>query len=141
MTNDHRRILAHLQQDETTAMNHERAILRQRQRRRFRVRKRLTGTPERPRLCVHRSLRHMYAQLIDDTAGKTLVFASTMDKDLSGQVKSGGNKDAAAAVGKVLAERAQAAGLKKVCFDRGSYKYHGRVASLADAARTAGLEF
>jgi large subunit ribosomal protein L18 len=122
-------------------MNHERAILRQRQRRRFRVRKRLHGTPERPRLCVHRTLRHMYAQLIDDTVGKTLAFASTQDKDLASQVKSGGNKDAASAVGKLIAERAQAAGLKRVCFDRGSLKYHGRVASLADAARKAGLEF
>jgi large subunit ribosomal protein L18 len=83
----------------------------------------------------------MYAQLIDDASGKTLACASTMDKDLAGQVKTGGTKDAAAVVGKVLAERAQAAGLKQVCFDRGSYKYHGRVASLADAARQAGLEF
>lgn len=122
-------------------MNHERAILRQRQRRRFRVRKRLTGTPGRPRLCVHRTLRHMYAQLVDDTEGKTLANASTMDTDLAGQLKYGGNKEAAAAVGKLIAERAQAAGFKRVCFDRGSFKYHGRVASLADAAREAGLEF
>ena len=122
-------------------MNHERAILKQRQRRRFRVRKSVHGTPERPRLAVHRTLKHMYAQIIDDTQGRTLVSASTKDKDLAGQVRSGGNKDAAAAIGRTLAERAQAAGVKKVCFDRGSFKYHGRVASLAEAARKAGLEF
>jgi large subunit ribosomal protein L18 len=101
----------------------------------------MSGTPDQPRLCVHRTLRHMYAQLIDDTQGKTLANASTMDKDVVGQVAYGGNRDAAAAVGKLLAERAQAAGLKKVCYDRGSLKYHGRVAALANAAREAGLVF
>jgi large subunit ribosomal protein L18 len=122
-------------------MNHERAIDRQRTRRRFRVRKRIHGTPERPRLSVHRTLKHMYAQIIDDTLGKTLVSASSVDKDLAGQLKSGGNKDSAAAIGKALAERAQSAGVKRVCFDRGRFKYHGRIAALADAAREAGLEF
>ena len=122
-------------------MNHERAINRQRQRRRFRVRNRIRGTQERPRLTIHRTLRHMYAQVIDDTRGKTLAAASTMDKDVAGQLKTGGNKDSAAAVGQAVAQRALAAGVKQVCFDRGCFKYHGRVASLADAARKAGLEF
>jgi large subunit ribosomal protein L18 len=90
---------------------------------------------------VHRTLKHTYAQVIDDTARKTLASASTMDKDVAGQLKCGGNKDAAAAVGRAVAERAQAAGVKQVCFDRGRFKYHGRVASLADAARAAGLKF
>jgi large subunit ribosomal protein L18 len=83
----------------------------------------------------------MYAQIIYDTQAKTLVSASTMDKEVASDLKTCGNKDAAAAVGRVLAQRAQAAGLKQVCFDRGRFKYHGRVASLADAARAAGLEF
>ena len=83
----------------------------------------------------------MSAQLIDDAAGKTLASASTMDKGLSGELKYGGNKDAAAAVGKAIAERAKSAGIETVCFDRGAYKYHGRVAALADAAREGGLQF
>ncbi|QDU58246.1 50S ribosomal protein L18 [Aeoliella mucimassa] len=83
----------------------------------------------------------MSAQLIDDIAGKTLASASTLDKGLSGDVKYGGNKDAAALVGKALAERAKQAGIETVCFDRGAYKYHGRVAALADAAREGGLQF
>ncbi|WP_145249920.1 50S ribosomal protein L18 [Aeoliella mucimassa] len=122
-------------------MEHSRAIFRQRTRRRFRVRKRLNGTAERPRLSVTRSHKHMSAQLIDDIAGKTLASASTLDKGLSGDVKYGGNKDAAALVGKALAERAKQAGIETVCFDRGAYKYHGRVAALADAAREGGLQF
>ncbi|MCO6046067.1 50S ribosomal protein L18 [Aeoliella sp. ICT_H6.2] len=122
-------------------MEHSKAIYKQRNRRRFRVRKRLRGSAERPRLCVTRSHKHMSAQLVDDLSGKTLVSASTMDKDLSGSVKYGGNTDAATAVGKAIAERAKAAGIETVCFDRGSYKYHGRVAALAAAAREAGLQF
>ena len=122
-------------------MNHERAIRRLRQRRRWRVRKRLRGDAERPRLCVRRSLHHIYAQVIDDSAGRTLVSASTRDKALASSIKSGGNCDAAVAVGKAVADRALAAGVKKIKFDRGSYKYHGRVAALANAAREAGLEF
>ena len=121
-------------------MIHERKILRQRQRRRFRVRKRIKGTAERPRLSVFRSCKHIYAQLINDLDGKTVASASTVDKDMRGQVKSSGNKDAATAVGKALAERAIAAGVKAASFDRGSYKYHGRVAALADGAREAGLQ-
>ena len=122
-------------------MNHERAIRRQRQRRRFRVRKRIRGTAERPRLSVFRSHRHIYVQLVDDLAGKTLAAASTVEGDLKGSVAFGGNKDAAEAVGKAIAERAKSAGVSKVTFDRGHFKYHGRVAALADAAREAGLEF
>lgn len=122
-------------------MDHSRAINRQRKRRRFRVRKRLKGTPERPRLSVARSHKNITAQVIDDSTGKTLVSASTLDKQLSGSVKYGGNTDAATAVGKAIAERATAAGIKSVAFDRGSYKYHGRVAALATAARENGLEF
>jgi len=120
-------------------MNHEKAIRTQRIRRSYRVRKSTRGTTERPRLSVHRTLRHMYAQIIDDTAGKTLVAASTVDKDV--QLASCGNKDAAAEVGKRLAERATAAGVRAVCFDRGPFKFHGRVAALAEAARNGGLEF
>ena len=113
----------------------------QKKRRRRRVRKPLTGSAERPRLTVFRSNKHIYCQLVDDEAGKTLVSASTRDKGLRGSKAYGGNKDAAAEIGKVLAERAIAEGVKTVCFDRGLYKYHGRVAALADAAREAGLSF
>jgi large subunit ribosomal protein L18 len=122
-------------------MNHERAIRRQRDRRRFRVRKRIRGTADRPRLTVFRSHRHIYAQLVDDLAGKTLAAASTVEGDLKGNVAFGGNKDAAEAVGKAIALRAKSAGVSQVAFDRGRFKYHGRVAALADAAREAGLEF
>jgi large subunit ribosomal protein L18 len=122
-------------------MNHQRAKYEQRLRRRFRVSKRVRGTPDRPRLCIFRTLKHMYAQVIDDEAGKTLVAASTIDKDLRAGVKKGGNKAAAQAVGKAIAQRALAAGVKDVCFDRREFKYHGRVAALAQAAREAGLSF
>ncbi len=122
-------------------MDHNKAIGKQRTRRRYRVRKSLRGTPERPRLCVTRSHRNIGAQLIDDIAGKTLVSASTADKTLSKSVKYGGNADAAQAVGKAIAELATKAGVTEVCFDRGMCKYHGRVAALADAAREAGLKF
>jgi large subunit ribosomal protein L18 len=122
-------------------MNHEKAIVRQRARRRFRVRKRTRGSTARPRLCVFRSHKHIYVQVIDDSAGRTLAAASTVDKDLRGQVAYGGNKTAAQAVGKAIAERALAAGIKQVCFDRGSCQYHGRVEALAAAAREAGLSF
>jgi len=122
-------------------VNHFRARLRQRQRRKYRVRKRIRGTAECPRLSVFRSNKHMYAQLIDDQAGKTLVSASTRDKSLEKSVKAGGNKDAATAIGKAIGERAGEAGVKQICFDRGPFKYHGRVAALADAAREAGLTF
>ncbi len=122
-------------------MSHERALLRQRQRRRFRVRKAIRGTTERPRLSVFRTHKHIYAQLIDDTTGRTLASASSLDKQLRDGLGFGGNRQAAEAIGRAVAERAQAAGVKKVCFDRGAFRYHGRVAALADAARAAGLEF
>ena len=120
-------------------VNKEKAIARKRTRRRHHVRGRLRGGPERPRLSVCRSHRHLSCQVIDDAAGKTLASASTRDKELSGQVSYGGNSDAARKVGKAIAERALAVGIKAVCFDRGHYKYHGRIAALADAAREAGL--
>ncbi len=122
-------------------MDHNRAKLQLRTRRKHRVRKHIRGTAERPRLSVFRSLKHTYAQVIDDVAGKTLVSASSVDKDLSGEVKYGGNRAAAEVIGKLVAERARAAGITKVCFDRGSCQYHGRVAALANAAREGGLEF
>ncbi len=110
-------------------------------RRQRRVRKKLTGTPERPRLCVFRSSKHIYAQVVNDENGTTLASASTLDPEVKAQVAYGGNKAAASAVGKAVAERAKQAGIDKICFDRRSYKYHGRVQALADAAREAGLKF
>lgn len=108
--------------------------------RRQRVRTALrTRGGDRPRLSVHRSGRHIYAQVIDDAQGKTVAAASTLDKDLKG--KAGTTKDAAAAVGKAVAERAAKAGVKQVIFDRGGFLFHGRVKALADAAREGGLEF
>ena len=95
----------------------------------------------RPRLSVFRSSKHIFAQVIDDANGHTLAAASTLDKDLKGKVKNGGNIDAATQVGKLVAERASKAGVKEVVFDRGAYLYHGRVKALADAAREGGLEF
>ena len=106
-----------------------------------RVRRSVAGTVERPRLCVHRSLGHIYAQVIDDQTGRTLVSASSLDKETRPKLKSGGNIAAAKVVGKIIAERAVAAGLQLVVFDRGGYKYHGRVQALANAAREAGLKF
>jgi large subunit ribosomal protein L18 len=110
-------------------------------RRHLRVRKKVNGTPERPRLAVYRSEHHMYAQVIDDTQGVTLAAASTIDKALKGEVKYGGNVEAARRVGELVAQRAKEKGIQKVVFDRGGFAYHGRVAGLADAARQAGLEF
>ena len=110
-----------------------------RQRRHRRVRKKVRGTADRPRLAVFRSNRHMVAQVIDDRAGRTLAAASTLE---AGVRSSGatGNTDAAATVGRLVAERARAAGVERVVFDRGGFLYHGRVAAVADAAREAGLE-
>ena len=101
----------------------------------------MRGTTERPRLCVNRSHKHITAQIIDDIAGKTIASASTRDKQLAAKLKYGGNQAAAQAVGKALAERATKAGVTAVCFDRGPYKFHGRVAALANAAREGGLQF
>jgi large subunit ribosomal protein L18 len=122
-------------------VNHDKALTRQRLRRQFRVRKRTRGSQERPRLTVTRSHKHMYAQVIDDQAGRTLASASTVDKETLAGLPYGGNKAAAEAVGKAIAAKALAAGIKQVAFDRGSCQYHGRVAALADAARAAGLDF
>lgn len=122
-------------------MNHEKTIRLQRQRRRWRVRNRVKADASRPRLCIFRSHKHTYAQVIDDAAGKTLCAASTVGNDLGKDLKYGGNKNAAQAVGKAIAERALAAGVKDVTFDRREYQYHGRIAALADAAREAGLNF
>ena len=110
-----------------------------RSRRHYRVRKKVEGSPERPRLAVFRSNKHISVQVIDDLNGRTLAAASTVEKDLRGGAT--GNKDAAAAIGKLVAERAKAAGVTRVVFDRGGFLYHGRVAAVADAAREAGLEF
>ncbi len=110
-----------------------------RSRRRMGIRKRVQGTAERPRLSVYRSLNHVYAQIIDDIEGRTLVSASTRDKGLS--LSNTGNADAAKAVGKALADKAKGAGVTRVTFDRGGFRYHGRVKALADAAREGGLEF
>ena len=106
-----------------------------------RVRTKVSGTTERPRLCVYRSLGHIYAQVIDDHSGKTLVSASSVDGETKKNLKGGGNIAAAKVIGKAVAERAKAAGVQKVVFDRGGYKYVGRVKALADAAREAGLQF
>jgi large subunit ribosomal protein L18 len=110
-----------------------------RQRRHQGIRKRISGSPSRPRLAVYKSLKHIHAQIIDDLAGKTLVAASSLEP-ASGAGKSGNSK-AAAIVGKLLAQRAKEAGITQVAFDRGGFKYHGRVKALGDAAREGGLKF
>jgi large subunit ribosomal protein L18 len=122
-------------------VNKNKAINLQRQRRRFHTRRNIKGTSDRPRLSVFRSHRHIACQLIDDMSRKTLVAVSTLETDVKSASAYGGNKAAAQAVGKMLAERALAAGIKQAAFDRGHFKYHGRVAALADAARAAGLSF
>jgi large subunit ribosomal protein L18 len=106
-----------------------------------RLRNRLEGSQERPRLNVYRSLNHIYAQVIDDGSGVTLVSASTVQGRKKGEKRTGGNVASAREVGKTIAQRAQEKGIKKVVFDRGGYLYHGRIKALADAAREAGLEF
>jgi large subunit ribosomal protein L18 len=108
--------------------------------RHFRVRKKITGTTERPRLNVFRSSKHIYAQIIDDVQGVTVAAASTLDKELDG-IENGGNVEAARKVGELIAKRAAEKGVNNVVFDRGGYLYHGRIQSLADAAREAGLDF
>lgn len=112
-----------------------------RQFRHTRIRAKVEGTPNRPRLSVFRSLSNIYAQIIDDEAGKTIVSASTIDAEIKGQLEGKNKTEAAKLVGKLVAERAKSAGVSAVVFDRGGYKYHGRVAALAEAAREAGLEF
>ena len=111
---------------------------RRRQRLRYQLRQKTSG---RPRLSVFRSGKHIYAQIIDDAEGRTLAAASTLDKELRANLRTGADKDAASAVGKLIAERSKAAGVSQVVFDRGSYLYHGRVKALAEAAREGGLDF
>jgi large subunit ribosomal protein L18 len=118
--------------------NSKQAFERRRDRVRRSVKKAANG---RPRLSIFRSSKQIYAQIIDDAQGHTIVSASTIEKDLKGRLKTGADVSAAAAVGKLVAERAAAAGVKQVVFDRGGYQYHGRVKALADAAREGGLEF
>ena len=110
-----------------------------RQRIKYRIRKKVSGTAARPRLCVYRSEKHIYAQVIDDEARRTVVAASSLDKELPG--KSGQNRQAATEVGKLIARRSLAKGIKSVVFDRNGFKYHGRVRALAEAAREGGLKF
>jgi large subunit ribosomal protein L18 len=112
-----------------------------RQKRQVRVRRKVQGSQERPRLCIFRSARHIYAQIIEDTTGTTLVSVSTVVKDVSGDLKVCGNVEAAKLVGKKIAERALAKNITQVVFDRNGFLYHGRVKALADAAREAGLSF
>ncbi len=112
-----------------------------REKRHYRIRNKITGTTERPRMSVYRSLKNIYVQIIDDLAGHTLVSASTRDKAIVDSIKNGGNKEAARLVGELVAERALEKDIKKVVFDRGGYKYHGRIKEVADAAREKGLEF
>ncbi|MBI4455731.1 MAG: 50S ribosomal protein L18 [Acidobacteria bacterium] len=114
---------------------------KQRKRIHLRIRRKLGGTAKRPRLSVYRSLDHIYAQLVDDVTGRTLVSASTLDKDLRASIKRGGNIEAAKMVGRLIAERAKTEGIERVVFDRSGYIYHGRVKALAEAAREAGLRF
>ncbi|QOV88217.1 50S ribosomal protein L18 [Humisphaera borealis] len=111
------------------------------QRRKYSIRKTLSGDAARPRLAVFRSDKHIYAQIIDDIAGKTLVSAATTEKDVRGELPNGGNIKGAVLVGKAIAERAKAAGVTKIAFDRGGQRYHGRIKALADAAREGGLQF
>ena len=106
-----------------------------------RIRDGLAGTPDRPRLCLHRSLNNLQAQIVDDSAGKVLIGKSTLAKDVKTKVKSGGNVSAASILGEALASEAIKKGIKKVAFDRGGYLYHGRIKAFAEAARKAGLEF
>jgi large subunit ribosomal protein L18 len=121
-------------------VKHEKVINKQRKRRGFRVRNRIKRDSVRPRLSVFRSHKHLYAQVIDDEGGRTLASASTTDKELREKVAYGGNVSAAQVIGEAIAKRALEAGVKQVAFDRREYKYHGRVAALADAARDAGLD-
>ena len=112
-----------------------------REKKHLKVRNRFSGTPERPRLAVYRSNNHIYAQIIDDTVGKTLVSAGTVEKDIKAELEHTDDIDAAAQIGEIIAKRATEKGITKVVFDRGGFIYQGKVAALAEAAREAGLEF
>ncbi|MAQ89703.1 MAG: 50S ribosomal protein L18 [Rhodopirellula sp.] len=122
-------------------MNKNKFLNKQRQRRVFHTRNRLRSDSDAPRMCVTRSNKNIYCQIIDDEAGKTLVAVGSQSKEIRESLGYGGNSDAAGKIGATIAEKALAAGIKKVKFDRGANKYHGRLAALADAAREAGLEF
>ena len=122
-------------------MKADKAKVCRRRRRKRGIRKHLTGTSQRPRLTVFRSLNHVYAQIIDDERGVTLVQASSRNTDLRDGIKSGGNVEGAKAVGIALAQRARAVNIERVCFDRNGFKFHGRIKGLADAAREGGLSF
>ncbi len=122
-------------------MDHIKEKLRKRNRRHLRIRKKVVGTAERPRLSVYRSLKHIYCQIIDDIEGRTLVAASTQSPDIRSHIKYGGNAVAAEIVGKKIAEEAKNKGITKVVFDKGGYKYHGRIKALAEAARKYNLSF
>jgi len=122
-------------------MDHVKLKQKRNWRRKMSVRRKLFGTPDRPRLSVFRSNKHIYAQIIDDVAQRTLCAIGTRSKELTENLAKTGNAEAAKAIGRALGQKAVAAGIKKVVFDRGPYKYHGRVKALADAAREAGLEF
>jgi large subunit ribosomal protein L18 len=106
-----------------------------------RIRKVLVGTSQKPRLCIHRSLKNLYAQVIDDTQGKVLFGVSTLNKDIKSKITSGGNMTAAKVLGEVLGTQAKSKGITKVCFDRAGYRYHGRVKAFADSVREKGVEF
>jgi large subunit ribosomal protein L18 len=112
-----------------------------RAKRKRRIRKKIAGSAEAPRLCVYKSLRHMYAQLVDDGQGKVITGLSTLNKEVSSEVKKTGNTEAAKALGKAIGRKAQELGIKSVIFDRNGFKYHGRVKALADGARESGLTF
>jgi large subunit ribosomal protein L18 len=114
---------------------------RERHRIHKRIREKITGTPNRPRLCVYRSSKYLYAQIVDDSQGKTLAAASTAEKSILGDLKNAGNIQASKLVGKAIAERAKAKGIESVVFDRGGYLYHGRIKAIAEAARESGLKF
>ncbi len=122
-------------------MDHIKEKLRKRTRRHLRIRRKVIGTAERPRLSVYRSLKHIYCQIINDIEGRTLVAASTQSPDLRSEIKYGGNVAAAEIVGKKIAEEAKNKGITKVVFDKGGYKYHGRIKALAEAARKCNLSF
>jgi len=122
-------------------MDNNKKLEKKRKRRRNHVRNKLRGSAQQPRLCVHRSLKHFACQVVDDVSGKTLVSASTRDKEIRGDVTNGGNCDAAARIGSLIAEKVLSVGVKTVKLDRGHSKYHGRVKAFAEAAREGGLQF
>jgi large subunit ribosomal protein L18 len=122
-------------------MDAQKRKTRQQQRRRYRVRGKMMGTAQKPRLSVFRSSKHIYAQLIDDVNGVTLAAAGSLGKQMTSDIPYGGNIKAAQAIGRMIAEKAREKGIEEVAFDRGPYKYHGRVKALADAAREGGLKF